>query len=446
MPGGSMTRASSAVASGLDEWLIRRPVWSLLLAIYALAVILSLTAGYVFFFRSRVEFLDYDEWEYWQLSGSLLGGGFDDPGRRTAGFPALLAALRLVADDLNFVQPAVAALASTAPPLLAFALLKAGAGRLAAVLAGVALALWPPHLFLSVSLYSEALTLPLLLVFLAFLPRKESGRRSLLAWVACGILLGVIAHFRTMYQLFVPVLLVMLIFEWKAWRPAVARWALVVSGFLAAVLPWSAYVSDKAGRPILLTANGGETLAGGLTPRLLQMETSIQQLERRTAYTGPGKWLPIEQTGYLSARETQLPYMEQDGLLKERTLNWVWSNPDDAAYLVMRKLAYQWGIYPFWQHDTKQILFGNLPIIVLALLFLLVAAKQPAAFAIGARFWLMPLFVIGVAVVSWGSWRFRHPADAAMIAVVATAASLWLAGARGRVQDAISDQGEPRRA
>lgn len=427
-----MKRILNSHAADATEWLNRRSIWSLLLAIYSLAVVLSLIAGFAFFFRSRVEFLDFDEWEYWQLSTSLLNGSFDDPGRRTFGFPAVLAALRMVSDDLHFVQPAVAALASTAPPLLAFAVLKAGANRLAAVLAGVALALWPPHLFLSVSLYSEALTLPLLLLFLAFLPRREAGRASILAWIACGMLLGVIAHVRTMYQLFVPVVLFILLFERWPWKLALTRWPLVVAGFLVVVLPWSAYVSDKAGRPVLLTANGGETLAGGLTPKLFGMENAVQQLERRTTYTGPGKWLPMEQTGYLSAEEMKLPYMEQDRLLRARTLEWMRSNPDDAAYLVMRKLAYQWGIHPFWQHDTKQIVFGNLPILALAFLFLLAAVAQPSAFAIGARYWLMPLFVIGIAIISWGSWRFRHPADAAMIAIVATAISLWLGGARKR--------------
>ena len=28
-----------------------------------------------------------------------------------------------------------------------------------------------------------------------------------------------------------------------------------------------------------------------------------------------------------------------------------------------------------------------------------------------SRFWFLPLFVSSVALISWGSWRFREPGD-----------------------------------
>ena len=431
-----MKMMAVAMVERVNAWLGSQRLSSLLLLTYLLSVFLALVVGYGFSYRSAVETLDYDEWEYWQLSTSLLNGAFDDPGRRTLGYPALLAALRLIGDDIRFVQPAVSALASAAPPLLAVALLRIGAGRLAAFLAGVALAFWPPHLFLAASLYSEALALPVLLLLLAFLPKGERARTaSFTLWLGCGILLGLLAHIRTMYQLFLPVVLVILLLEGVPWKRAVAGWSMVVAGFLLAVLPWSFYVSGKTGAPVLLTANGGETLAGGLTPKLFELERPrVIRLENRASWTGPGKWVPANETGYLTPVEVKLPYAERDRLLRQRAMEWIADNPGDAAHLTMRKLAYQWGIYPFSNQSTLQIMAGNLPILALVALTFASLALQPAARAIGARFYLMPLFVIGIAIISWGSWRFRPPADAAMLAIVAVAGTAWLQHMRGNMR------------
>lgn len=159
------------------------------------------------------------------------------------------------------------------------------------------------------------------------------------------MLLGLIAHIRTIYQLFVPFVLLILLFERVPWKLALSRWVLIVAGFLATVLPWSIYVSDKAGERLLLTANGGETLAGGLNPELFRYEGETLQLERRTTWIGPRKWVPVDQTGYLTPAELQLPYAEQDRLLRQWTVEWIIANPGDAAYLTVRKLTYQWGFY-----------------------------------------------------------------------------------------------------
>lgn len=411
-----------------EQWLARQPLGQLLLALYLISLFLTITIGITYSFRSSMRMLDYDEWEYWQLSGSLLEGAFADPGRRTLGYPLLLAALRLVRDDFHFVQATLALLSATAVPMLAWTMLRAGATRLAAMLAGVVLACWPPHLFLATSLYSEALTLPLLLLFLGLLPRPgRSGADRALMWLFCGLLLGFVAHVRTMYQLFVPVVLLILLVEGWPWRAALARWSLILAGFLVMVLPWSVYVSGKIGSPVLLTANGGETLAGGFNPKLYEIEGQMMHLEKRSAWVGPGKWLPATETGYLTKPELELPYGEQDRLLRKRTMEWLLSNPGDAAYLTWRKLAYQWGFYPLARNGTAQLLLGNIPSIALFMLFLGSLIWQSSARQLGARLWLMPVFVAGIAVISWGSWRFRHPADAAMIAVVAAALAAWLA-------------------
>jgi hypothetical protein len=125
----------------------------------------------------------------------------------------------------------------------------------------------------------------------------------------------------------------------------------------------------------------------------------------------------------LTKAEQALPYGQQDRLLQARTVAWIRDNPGDAAYLTLRKLSYMWGIYPFAGNGWPQAAFGNLPIIVLSLLFAVALWTAAKIRHRGARLYLLPLFVTGVALISWGSWRFRLPADAGMIGVVAS----WLA-------------------
>lgn len=413
------------LARRADMALGRLSFGTVLLALYLLSLALALFAGFAAFYRSDVAALDFDEWEYWQLAGDLMQGRFDDPGRRTLGYPALLAVLRTVSDNLAFVQVAVSVVAATAPPLLAAAVRRTGAGNLAAVLAGLALTFWPPQLFIAASLYSETLALPMLLGALVAMP-APGGLAHISSWLAVGLLLGLLAHVRTMYQLLLPVLLLALWLENGRFWPAVRAWALIVAAFMLAVLPWSVFVSERLGTPVLLTANGGETLAGGLNGALMHQDGSSEALERRSTWTGPGKWLPSSDTGYLTPEELGLPYTAQDRLLRERTVAWLVAEPGTAAYLTWRKLAYQWAGYPWRHSDLRQVLFGALPTIALVLLFGWALWRDPVGARRRARFTLMPLFVIGIALISWGSWRFRQPADAAMIAIVACALAATL--------------------
>ena len=203
----------------------------------------------------------------------------------------------------------------------------------------------------------------------------------------------------------------------------------MVAGFALAVLPWSIYISRELGTPTVLTANGGETLAGGLNPKLLQIEREEGKAELRTFWYGPGKWIPAAETGYLSDAEQRLPYAQQDALLKARTVEWISSNPGGAAYLTIRKVAYMWGLYPILGNGLRQALLGNLLLLLLLPAFLFVIASRPEIRRSTSRIYLIPLFVTGIALISWGSWRFRHPADAAMIATIALAlAGRWSLG------------------
>lgn len=395
-----------------------------LTAIFVLSVVVQLLVGWFMLFRPEVPSLDMDEQEYWTLAGQVLSGLPMEVGRRTVAFPLIIAGLRAIWDNLLFVQSAVAVLAATAAPLLALVVRKLTQSQAAAGIAGVGFALWPAQIFYASSLYSETLALPMFLLLLLLLPfdAERDARTNWLAWAAAGAVLGLTSHVRPMYQLFLPVLAIALLLDTRRVIAATSRFALVLAGFAVVVLPWSVYVTEKLGHPVLLTANGGETFAGGFTPKLMNAGERELKVGNRTTWYGPGKWVPVSDNGYLSPQEQSLPYAQQDQLMRQRAMNWVKAKPGDAAYLAWRKVSYMWGVYPFALNGFAQALFGNTLTLVLLILFAVALADNGMVRRNCARLYLLPLFVTGVGLISWGSWRFRLPADAGMIAVVA----IWL--------------------
>lgn len=395
------------------------------LYLYAIACAILLFVGLTVRFRAGVAMLEADEAEYIGLSHEIMRGIWNISPRRTLAFPAMLAGVRSAWDQLLVLQIVVTAVFALSAPAL-FALVRRITQSTAiAAVSALAFSLWPPAIYYGTSLYSETLALPIFLAALALLPPgSRVGVAAPLrgAWrsaLYAGLMLGVAAHVRPMYLLFLPVLLLIVLIEER--RPAVAlrRFLIALAGFAIVVLPWSAYMSHRYDRTIVLTANGGETLAGGLTPRLLAPAGHYSiDVGHRTAWVGPGKWLPIYENGYLSAEEQTRPYAQTDAMLQKRAVAWVFAHPAQAAFIELRKLSYMWGIYPFMENGTQQWLFGNLPMMLVMLLsFIFLLTRHDARIKL-ARLWMLALFVSGVALISWGSWRFRQPADAGLLSFV----------------------------
>jgi len=409
-----------------DSGSLSTPSWKTkVAAIFLLAAAIQLAAGWLLLFRPDVHVFDYDEQEYWALSSQILAGHPMEVGRRTILFPLILAGLRRVWDNLWFVQCCVAVGAAGAAPLLSVVVKKMTGSELPALIAGVAFALWPTQIFFGSSLYSETLALPVFLLSLALLPSGFDGTPSSRwwQWILAGAMLGIAAHIRPMYQLFVPVLALIALLDSRRVAAAAARFGLIIAGFALVVLPWSIYVSRELGSPVLLSANGGETLAGGFNPKVASLTERTVALPTRTTWYGPGKWIAAGDTGYLTKDELSLPYVAQDRLLRERTVAWMTQEPASAAYLALRKLTYMWGIYPLGTNGWRQLLLGNIPLILLTLAFAWTLVRMPSVRRRCSRLYLLPLFVTGVGLISWGSWRFRLPGDAGLIAIVA----IWAA-------------------
>ncbi|HAC64727.1 MAG TPA: hypothetical protein DCF68_14625 [Cyanothece sp. UBA12306] len=363
--------------------------------------------------------LDSDEQEYYRLSSNLLEGNYEFNARRTLGHVILLTILRLMTFD-NFlgVQLLCVIIFSLSAPLMYLLARRIIGNNLVAMLVGLLIIFWPPYIYYGNSLYSETTVLPIFITLLILLPRgslltnKLDGNWRL--WILCGVLLGVCMLIRPMYLLFTPFAALIIFLEENRWKTALNHCAIFALGCCLIILPWSIYMTTNAGVPILISANGGETIAGGLNPVLI--EQGYQEFvtpSGRQSWFGPGKWLTISANGYLNKEELKLPYAQQDALLKKRTFNWVWQNPGSALYLESAKLLYMWGIYPL--KLDKQTLFGSIPTMTLLALSIAAMIRFRQNVRQLSRFWVLPIFVSGVALISWGSWRFRQPGDLGII-------------------------------
>lgn len=415
--------------------------------IWALSLTVSLSVGFAASFRSSPSILDADELEYYVMAGQILDGSFQVHPRRTLGFPLVLAGIRGMYDNIIFIQVVITLLSSLASPLLFLVTRKLTRSSIVGALAGLAFAFWPSAVFFGTSLYSETVALPAFLMFLYLLPvgSRVSGAHvgsvpALGVAVAAGLMLGLTTHIRTMYLLFVPFAILIFLLEERSFRVAAKRASVFLLAFVSLIAPWSIYMTYQFDRPILVTSNGGETLAGGLNPRLFELdEQQDTVLAKRRAWNGPGKWLPYSETKYLSDSELKLRYDELDGLLRARTLNWIQENPKEAGALQLYKLGYMWGLYPWDRNDWRQTLFGNAPVLAILLITVLGFASSARARLGLARLWVLPVFVSGVALISWGSWRFRQPADAAMLAFCVIVLS-WYASRSYRLRQVTSPE------
>jgi 4-amino-4-deoxy-L-arabinose transferase-like glycosyltransferase len=399
-------------------------VTRLFILLYALSLFVNICFGFAFRFKPSVSLLDMDEQEYWNIATQILDGTFEISARRTPAFPLFLAGLRALHLSFLSVQVVAASIYSLAAPLLFLVVCRVSSSTLAGLVSALWLTIWPTAIFYGTSLYSETVAMPVFLLALLILPMGTAVRDGLpkspiWMYVAAGAVLGLAAHVRPMYLLFTPFLAAIILCEAKQVRVASVRIFAAAAGFIIVVGPWSVYQTNRFGHPIILTSNGGETLAGGLNPNIYAMnDDAFTAPSGRRLWNGPGKWIDIQETGYLSREELALPYDVQDKVLRARTFEWITANPGKAVYLEFRKLTYMWGIYPIMQNGLVHALFGNMP--TLALLFgaLWLAVTDRHTSLRLVRFAILPIFVSAVALISWGSWRFRQSADAGLIAFV----------------------------
>ncbi len=339
--------------------------------------IVNLTIGFFYVYRTDLAALVADELAYVTLAHQISSGSLEWDGRRALGFPLLLSLLVKLLPGVVAVQIVISALAATAVPLLYSIIQKSSGNTKAAITGSLALALWPPALFYGNSLYSETIALPLFLLSLYLLPTTWGKGSTETLHFASGICLGLTIHMRPMYLIFIPFLFAFVIFETPKFHDSCKRTMAILLGLTLTILPWSIYASKHLGQPVLVTAAVGETLAGGLNQNLFSDLEGLPIPGARQAWVGPGKWLPMYMTGYLSESELKKPYIVQTRLAGERAKDWILRNPADAAYLQFRKVMYMWGIYPVFNGGITQVPFGNPPILALLGFTITLLVKTP---------------------------------------------------------------------
>jgi hypothetical protein len=372
------------------------------------------------------ERLEVDEFQYYTEAGAFAQGIGELHTSRVVGHPLLIAALRKgFGDRLLPIQLAVSAIASLTAPLAYLLARRELRDARTAAIAGVGVMLWPPFVWYGTTLYSESVALPLFVAFLLAMPgprtiaASRSGR-----WFGAGMILGLCMHYRAMYLIYSPLAAWLAYCRAGGGRAGLARAAILAAGSLVVVVPWSIFMSIREGTPVLLTTQGGAGLSGGLNSELIRIEREQVRMEGvarsgRQIWTGPGKWLDVNSSGFLSPEEVRLPAATQNRILTQRTLAWISTHRADAAYLSWRKLLYMWGFYPFWNGWSLTI-FGNIPVVILLPTAVAALVGLRGYLRTLALLWTLPLFSSVVALLTWGSWRFRQPGDLGLILLAAT--------------------------
>ena len=385
--------------------------------------LLSLGLNIAFLLVSHVptspDSLESDAREYFDLAGHIVDGSYHFDSRRVPGHTWILASFRyFTGSNVKALQLLVTALFCLSAPLSYLLARRFVSNEKVAAIVGIAISIWPQFVFYGHTLYSETTALPLFIGFLATLPRGlRLGQANTpdWRWMVSGLLLALCMLTRPMYVIFVPFIPFILWCE-DGRSPVVTKaLVLVIVGCILTLLPWSIYSSTQSGTLIILSSNGGETLAGGLNGSIVsQGVSSYITPDGRKTWTGPGKWIDENSTGYLTKEELTLPRQARDRLLSKRVIRWIIQNPGPTLRLESAKLSYMWGIYPFW-NGLLQTIFGNIPTLLLLLLGLLTTVFFRHHITQLGMLYALPLFASVVALVSWGSWRFRQPGDVGLI-------------------------------
>jgi 4-amino-4-deoxy-L-arabinose transferase-like glycosyltransferase len=395
--------------------------------LFTILLVLSLTvriaASLGVGLRPDPSYLDVgDEHEYYSQAAAIVQGHYELDLRRPVGYVAIEALFQFISlGSFAALQLLNAAVFSLVAPLTYLLVWRVAGNRIVAVAAGLAAMLWPPFIYYGRSLYSETATLPLFVLFLALIPRGSvlSGESSNTwwRWTASGAFLGLCTLFRPMYMLFFPFLVLVLLLEERKWRTGLRRALLSLAGFAIVVSLYSVVLSIRVHAPVIVSTTGGEALAEGLNPALIQRGyVFFKTPDGRSNWSGPGKLSSsIEETGYLTKQERALPGPQVDRLLRRRVIEWAISDPRSVLYLQASKLLYMWGIYPIIRE--RQLLLLNM-ITLAAVITGLISLVLFRNFSRGlVRFWVLPVYSSTLAMISWGSWRFREPGDLGIIAI-----------------------------
>jgi hypothetical protein len=266
-----------------------------------------------------------DPWSYYQRAANLADHGRYEavPGRRDAtfppGYPLLLAALFVVADNRLLVAKLLNCALAGASIVLTGLLARRLAGDRAAVLAAAIAALYPRFVLMAPLILSEHLMLPLLLGWLLLMLQPSFWGR----WarpVLGGVLLACLSLTRSVGYLLWPIWTVADLMARRPWRRVLVEAVLIVAVQHVLMGPWAWRNLEALGAPVFLNSAGGVDLFMG---------------NNRSA---PGGWYPwwIDIVA-IDPDFNRRPLLDQDRVARNAAVSWMLAHPDEAARLYVRK-------------------------------------------------------------------------------------------------------------
>lgn len=358
-----------------------------------------------------------DEQEYFALAVDLLQRHAFPSLFRTPAYPIALAAV------FSLTGPSVAAgkvfncILGGLTPLGVYRLGETMLPRRAAMLAGAITVVQPTVFFVNATLYSETLSTVAFLwtnVALVRLMRRADagGASSARPWLLAGALLGLLTLVKPQHALWLPFLILAAVWRWRAsLTRAASIVALAAIGFCATMAPWwarNAWVTGGSFVP--LTTSGAKTLVDANNPTIAHMQRQIVEIEGRTLWIGPGKFIHhLRDNALVDANAlATMNEVQTARYFQSLALTWIRDHPAEWLILCVHKLGYAFSVWPIWQGSAAHTMLGVsfLPILLLSLPGWVVIARHPGP----ARILLthVATFVL-VTILFFGSWRYRNP-------------------------------------
>ena len=361
--------------------------------------------------------------EYHRLAHGLRQGDTSandarmPPGRRPPGYPAVLARVYALFGASIGTAAVVQAVLGALTALLVGVLARQVAGRREGVVAGLLAAVYPGFFWLPRLLLSENLALFLTLAALCWAVAL-ARRWSPLGAVGLGLVLGLGAFVRFTHLMFAAVLLAWLAsYFWargREWRKALAAAALAGATLVAVIVPWAARNYRVFGKPVLATQDG-LTFYGSYWPQ--------QKGGRLIWGTLPGREDPAVAEAEGACNEAAV-----SDRLRGAALARLREHPGYYFRLLPSKLVslvapFDWETFPHAEGASRSLNPVYVLVLIPAMLGLFVLRGRQAPS--GSVLWVVPLAVLAQALITYGSPRFRLPAETSAI-VWASAALVWL--------------------
>jgi 4-amino-4-deoxy-L-arabinose transferase-like glycosyltransferase len=358
--------------------------------------------------------LTRDEVEYLSLARSVaagrglvpdLAGGPVDPFGRAPGYPLFLALVGGgraptvgVPASVTVAQSAVAAFGILIIGLLA----RRFAGPRAAVAASVIAACYPPLVWTSARVFSEALFWPLGLGVAWLFGRAMSRTRPApAALLACGIACGIAILVRPGFLLFLPVAILWLL----ARRHAAAA---VVLGLGAAltIAPWTVRNYRHYGRFVLVASEGGITFWTGNHP----LATGEGDLAANPRLKVASQRLRAEHPDLTEEQMEPIYYREAFAWMRAEPLAWLVLEMKKLFYLVVP-------IGPSYRlHSARYYLASVISFAVLLPIAVLGLARGARELGATPGLWLTAGAAVVTCLIFFPQERFRTPSiDPALI-------------------------------